>query len=180
MNTEMFCAPDCTVINRLKLYMAVASSLLLTGFACGVSSADTEASYQSSSESQVQSSSMNQRVGESEGSHQSETQAGTGSVSSAQHDSSSESTHVPNPMMAQPSLKPIQTPTAAAPIDKKDAVKSVSSNAPVGEETSNKKSNVVTASAPHARVVNYHWGTKHKPSRVSRSYMVQTIHQAAR
>ncbi|HEY9680432.1 MAG TPA: hypothetical protein V6C86_02470 [Oculatellaceae cyanobacterium] len=179
MNTEKFCAPDCTVINGLKTCLSVASSLLLAGFVCSISYADTEASYQSSSESQIQSSSMNQRVGESEGSHQSETQAGTGSVSSAQHDSASESTHVPNPMMAQPSLNPIPAPTAAAPTDIKDAAKSASSNAPTGEKARNEKSKVATA-VPHARVVNYRWSTKRRASRVNRSYMVQTIHQAAR
>jgi hypothetical protein len=162
-----------------NLCMSVASSLFLIGFAGGASLADSEASYHSATEAQTDSASMNQRNGESENGREAETKAGTGSMSSAQHDSASEGTHSANPPMAQPALS--SAPTAAAP-QNNSAAKSANAptvtNAPAHTADANKKAKVAAA-PPRAKIVNYRWGNRHS-SRVNRSYMVQTIHQAAR
>jgi hypothetical protein len=187
-------------------FLAVASTILLTGLCNYVALADSEASYQSSTLSgDHQSSSENGHIGESENNHQSSSQAGTGSTTTGSRSSSSEATHeTPNPGMAQPSISGHNVPSTLPPTGSgtgavgESNIKSYSHN-PTEESFSREsgaQGKVSPSTAPHRshvpqmRTTTYNWGGKShrrhrlastpiKSSHGNHNYMVQTIHQAA-
>jgi cytoskeletal protein RodZ len=173
---------------RSGKFRAYASSFVVAGMFAGVVAsagfADSEASYQASTESaEHQSSSMNTHAGESENTRQAETQAGTGSVSEASHSSQSESSHeAPNPAMNQPSLTPPAGVAGTPAVHNKTTAAAPGSAPGTLTPRAGQKTGAIATHIPHAKAVSYHWGRTRgtSKSRVNRPYMVQTVDQAAR
>ena len=169
---------------RTFKYVAIASSIFLSGIAGSACLADSEASLQASTESSTQNTSQNGHVGATEAGRQAETQAGTGSQNDAQHSSSSEGTHEsPNPTVTQPPLSKPAQPTANQPAPAAGApARPATQTAPGHSTVSTEVRKVAPTAVPHARTTTYHWsGNRHSRTVArNRSYMVQTIHQASR
>ena len=181
---------------RTFKYLAIASSVFVSGIAGGACLAESEASLQAGNEATTQSSSQNGHVGETEAGRQAQTQAGTGSTNDATRTTSSESTHDTNPGVSQRPLstpaKPAQ-PTASQPAQRTQQAGGAQPGTTVAQPGGSrvttqvrKASPAVTSGAvPHSRTTTYHWGNS-RHSRVAshthtnRAYMVQTIHQASR
>jgi len=138
--------------------MSVTAAFYLTSTSLFVAFADSEASYQSCTESVIQSGSENGHIGESETSRQSQGNISSESVSGSTHENATESiTQAGGPSMNQPSI------SSAATYKKSGSSRSGSAQSInfVGDnEDSPKPAAVQQATVPQMRVVNYFWSKK--------------------
>lgn len=160
--------------------LAGALSLALVGVCANVSFAESEAGSASSSMAGTASTSENGHVGGSEAGTQNQSQAATGSTSEVGRQTSSQGGNETNrPIINQPNpagnAPAVRTTNAPQP--------STQAGRPTGANVRTSTSSA-TGAAPQEKTTTYHWGNKRRSHVASkspnRSYMVQTIHQAAK
>ena len=169
--------------NQVVRYLTIFSVAVASGCAGTVALADSEASFQAGSQSSTQTSSENAHVGSSQANRESTNQGGTGSMSNAINQSSTEAQdEAGRPAVLQPSATGAQVTNAKQPAGSNKSGGSYTSNV---RPTSAGRNSATASVTPHEKTTTYHWGRGHSRSRVSsrthtnKSYMVNTIHQAA-